>query len=82
MGNSIVKFSSLSKIMLWTSLKVLGKTIDALGHLKEKLHNYNYTTTTTQENYSRVGEDGECRVGKVRAGSTSPRPDHKGFKLQ
>ena len=23
-----------------------------------------------------------CRVGEVRAGTTSPMPDHKGFKLQ
>ena len=26
--------------------------------------------------------DGGCRVGEVRAGTTSPMPDHKGFKLQ
>ena len=26
--------------------------------------------------------DGGCRVGKVRAGTTSPMPDHNGFKLQ
>ena len=25
--------------------------------------------------------DGGCRVGEVRAGTTSPMPDHKGFKL-
>ena len=25
--------------------------------------------------------DGRCRVGEVRAGTTSPMPDHKGFKL-
>ena len=25
---------------------------------------------------------GGCRVGEVRAGTTSPVPDHKGFKLQ
>ena len=29
-----------------------------------------------------VGGDGGCRVGEVRAGTTSPMPDHKGFKLQ
>ena len=29
-----------------------------------------------------VGGDGECRVGEVRADTTSPMPDHKGFKLQ
>ena len=28
------------------------------------------------------GRDGGCRVGEVRAGTTSPMPDHKGFKLQ
>ena len=26
--------------------------------------------------------DGGCRVGEVRAGTTSPMPNHKGFKLQ
>ena len=25
---------------------------------------------------------GGCRVSEVRAGTTSPMPDHKGFKLQ
>ena len=34
-----------------------------------------------QNNYSTVGGDGGCRVGKVRAGTTSPMPDNKGFKL-
>ena len=38
--------------------------------------------TIKQDNYSAVGGDGECRVGEVRAGTTSPMPDHKGFKLQ
>ena len=28
------------------------------------------------------GGDGGCRVGEVRAGTASPMPDHKGFKLQ
>ena len=31
---------------------------------------------------STVGGDGGCRVGEVRAGTTSPMPDDKGFKLQ
>ena len=26
-----------------------------------------------------LGGDGGCRVGKVRAGTTSPMPDHKGI---
>ena len=29
-----------------------------------------------------MGGDGGCRVGEVQAGTTSPMPDHKGFKLQ
>ena len=29
------------------------------------------------DNYSTVGGEGGCRVGKVRAGTTSPIPNHK-----
>ena len=29
-----------------------------------------------------MGGDGGCRVGEVQADTTSPMPDHKGFKLQ
>ena len=35
--------------------------------------------TFKQDNHSTVGGDGGCRVGEVRAGTTSPMPDHKGF---
>ena len=35
--------------------------------------------TIKQDNYSTVGGDGGCRVGEVRAGTTSPMPDHKGL---
>ena len=38
--------------------------------------------TCNQDIYSMVEGDGECRVGEVRAGTTSPIPDHTGFKLQ
>ena len=38
--------------------------------------------TFKQDNGSTVGGDGGCRVGEVRAGTTSPVLDHKGFKLQ
>ena len=38
--------------------------------------------TFKQDNYSTVGGDGGCRVGEVWAGTTSPMPDHKGFKPQ
>ena len=50
------------------TLKVLVTTIDALGHLK-------------QDNFSTVGGDEECRIGEVRAGTTSPMLHHKGFEL-
>ena len=52
------------------TFEVLVTTIDALGHFYK------------QDNYNTVGGDGGCRVGEVRAGTTSPLPDHKGFKLQ
>ena len=58
-----------TQLYLQLTLKVLVTTIDALGHFK-------------LDNYSTVGGDGGCRVGEVRAGTTSPMPDHKGFKLQ
>ena len=38
--------------------------------------------TFKQDKYSTVGGDGGWRVDKVQAGTTSPMPDHKGFKLQ
>ena len=37
--------------------------------------------TCKQDDYSIVEGDGGCRVGEVRAGTTSPMPDHKGIKL-
>ena len=33
--------------------------------------------TFKQDNYITVGGDGGCRVGEVRASTTSPMPDHK-----
>ena len=48
------------------TLKVSVTTIDALR----------------QENDSTVRGDGGSRIGEVRAGTTSPMPEHKGFKLQ
>ena len=43
--------------------------------------NVNYYSAS-RDNWCTVGGDGGCRVGEVRAGTTSPMPDHKGFKLQ
>ena len=38
--------------------------------------------TLKQDNDSTVRGDGGSRVGEVRAGTASPRPEHKGFMLQ
>ena len=38
--------------------------------------------SASHDNWCTVGGDGGCRVGEVRAGTTSSMPDHKGFKLQ
>ena len=38
-------------------------------------------TIDSQLTIDAVEGDGGCRVGEVRAGTTSPIPDHKGFKL-
>ena len=38
--------------------------------------------TLKHDNYSTVPGDGGGRVGEVRAGTTSPMNEHKGFKLQ
>ena len=51
------------------TLTVPVTTIDALHTLK-------------QDNDSTVRGDGGSRVGEVRAGTISPMPEHKGFKLQ
>ena len=64
----IMFFISIDALAVLT-LKVLVMTIDALGHFK-------------QDNYCTVGGDRGHRVSEVRASTTSPMPDHKGFKLQ
>ena len=38
--------------------------------------------TFKQDSHGTVGGGGGCRVAEVRADTTSPLPDHKGFKLQ
>ena len=37
--------------------------------------------SASHDNWCTVGGDRGCRVGEVQAGTTSPMPDHKGFKL-
>ena len=41
-----------------------------------------HCNTLKQDNDSTVRGDGGSRVGEVRAGTTSPMPEHKSFKLQ
>ena len=36
-----------------------------------------HQNTFKQDDYSTMGGDGGCRVGGVRAGTTSPMPDNK-----
>ena len=41
-----------------------------------------HCNTLKQDNDSTVQGDGGSSVGEVRAATTSPMPEHKGFKLQ
>ena len=47
-----------------------------------KVHVYINSDSASHNNLCTVGGDGGCRVGEVRAGTTSPMSDHKGFKLK
>ena len=49
---------------------------DANGPSNHLMH----CNTLKQDNDSIVRGDGGSRVGEVRAGTTSPMPEHKGFK--
>ena len=40
-----------------------------------------HSDTFKQDNYSTEGGDGGRRVSEARANTTSPMPDHEGFKL-
>ena len=44
----------------------------------DKINSY----SASRDNWCTVAGNGGCRVGEVRAGTTSPMSDHKGFKLQ
>ena len=59
----------LTTLLNSLTLTVLVATIDALQHFE-------------QDNDSTVRGDGRSRVGEIRAGTTSPMPEHKGFILQ
>ena len=52
------------------------------GHIPIQAHMLLTLTVLVATIDAQWGGDGGCRVGEVRAGTTSPMPDHKGFKLQ
>ena len=52
--------------------------IDPLHMISFPVNSY----SASHNNWCTVGGNGGCRVGEVRAGTTFPMPDHKGFKLQ
>ena len=68
------------------SLRRRLKTALLRGHHVDTLEGHYYGRLTVKvlshDNWCTVGGDGGCRVGEVRAGTTSPMPAHKGFKLQ
>ena len=49
-----------------------------VAHYYIKMHINSYSAS--HDNWCTVGGDGGCRVGEVLAGTTSPMPEHKGFK--
>ena len=55
------------------TLKVLVVITNALGHFLNRM-------ITAQ--WEGIAPDRGCRVGEVQADTTSPMPDHNGFKLQ
>ena len=55
--------------------------LDYLSLHQIQIRNVN-SYSASRDNWCTVGGDGGCRVDEVRAGTTSPMPDHKGFKLQ
>ena len=64
-----------TKIILHLTLSA---TINSYSASRDNWH----WDTLKQDNDSTVWRDGGSRVGEVRAGTTSPMPEHKGFKLQ
>ena len=74
---------------MWSSNNHIGQLFKAMQLLhiyesqdtKKKLFDIS-SYSASHDKWCIVGGDGECRVGKVRASTTSPMPDHKGFKLQ
>ena len=63
-------------------VKLRNKTLTKLKLLQCQSRELMHCDTLKQDNDSTVRGDGGSRVGEVRAGTTFPMPEHKGFKLQ
>ena len=72
--------SHCASIVVTSTLRVNGVTVNIRQMLISFINISSYSDG--RDNRCTVGGDGGCRVGEVRAGTTSPMPDHKGFKLQ
>ena len=59
-------------------LTAVGESSCELNFIILSINSY----SASHDNWCTVGGDGGCRVGEVRAGTTSPMTDHNGFKLQ
>ena len=74
LGNARLQLVRLLASLLLTNTPALNTALAQLGTLSTILVSEMFSYT--------VGGDGGCRVSEIRAGTTSPMPDHKGFKLQ
>ena len=63
--------------MIWGSLNHSQNNCKPLKVIDLYFNSY----SASRDNWCIVGGDGGCRVGEVQAGTTSPMPDHKSFKL-
>ena len=82
-------YPSLNDLLRKVSMQILDHEIQekhinfsCLKHLQCQSRQLMHCDTLKQDNDSTVRGDGGSRVGEVRAGTTSPMPEHKGFKLQ
>ena len=73
----VIKFASLGTLQ--ETLRV--SFCPFMGFWRDTTQPLN-SYSASRDNWCTVGGDGGCRVGEVRAGTTSPMPDHNGFKLQ
>ena len=76
------EYSAIVNVMPNFGKYILGLALDSeKGYVFVCLLHFN-SYSASRDNWCTVGGDGGCRVDEVRAGTTSPMPDHKGFKLQ